>query len=80
MGSRHMALLFAYRQAGGIRLRVAASGFLTIHSRDDQVAPFDPTEARIADLQNAAVNAKLIALANESLLPSCNDFSGTSRY
>jgi predicted peptidase len=36
---------------------------LAIHSRDDQVAPFDPTQARIAELQNAGVNAKLIALA-----------------
>jgi len=35
---------------------------LAIHSRDDQVAPFDPTEARIAELQKAGVNAKLIPL------------------
>jgi predicted peptidase len=35
---------------------------LAIHSRDDQVAPFDPTQARIAELQKAGVNAKLIAL------------------
>jgi predicted peptidase len=35
---------------------------LAIHSRDDQVAPFDLTQARIAELQKAGVNAKLIAL------------------
>jgi predicted peptidase len=35
---------------------------LAIHSRDDQVAPFDPAAARIAELQKAGVNAKLIAL------------------
>jgi poly(3-hydroxybutyrate) depolymerase len=43
--------------ASGWRLPV-----LAIHSRDDQVAPFGPTEARIAELQRAGVNAKLIAL------------------
>ena len=36
---------------------------LAIHSHDDQVAPFHPTEARIAELQKAGVNAKLIALS-----------------
>jgi predicted peptidase len=35
---------------------------LAIHSRDDQVVPFDPTAARITELQKAGVNAKLIAL------------------
>lgn len=35
---------------------------LAIHSRDDQVVPFAPTEARIAELQKSGVNAKLIAL------------------
>jgi len=35
---------------------------LAIHSRDDQVVPFDPAEARIAELQKAGVNAKLIPL------------------
>ena len=43
--------------ASGWRLPV-----LAVHSHDDQVAPFDPTEARIAELQKAGVNAKLIAL------------------
>jgi predicted peptidase len=44
--------------AAGWRLPV-----LAVHSRDDQVAPFGPTEARIAELQKAGVNAKLIPLA-----------------
>jgi len=35
---------------------------LAIHSRDDQVVPFDPAAARIAEIQKAGVNAKLIAL------------------
>jgi predicted peptidase len=35
---------------------------LAIHSRDDQVQPFDPAAARIAELQMAGVNARLIAL------------------
>jgi predicted peptidase len=43
--------------AAGWRLPV-----LAIHSRDDQVVPFDPAAARIAELQKAGVNAKLIAL------------------
>jgi predicted peptidase len=36
---------------------------LAIHSRDDQVVAFGPTEARIAELQASGVNAKLIALS-----------------
>jgi predicted peptidase len=43
--------------AAGWRLPV-----LAIHSRDDQVAPFGPTEVRIAQLQKAGVNARLILL------------------
>jgi len=35
---------------------------LAISSRDDQVAPIGPTEARITELQKSRVNAKLIAL------------------
>jgi len=35
---------------------------LAIHSRDDQVVPFDPAAARIAEIQKAGVNARLIAL------------------
>jgi|SRR5579864_6796429 len=44
--------------ASGWRLPV-----LAIHSRDDQVVPFGPTEARIAELRKAGVNAKLIPLS-----------------
>lgn len=44
--------------ASGWRLPV-----LAIHSHDDQVVPFGPTEARIAELQKAGVNAKLIPLS-----------------
>jgi len=36
---------------------------LAIHSRNDQVAPYAPTEARIAQLQKAGVNAKIILLS-----------------
>ncbi len=43
--------------ASGWRLPVFA-----IHSRDDQVVPFQPTATRIAELEKAGVNAKLIAL------------------
>jgi predicted peptidase len=43
--------------ASGWRLPVFA-----VHSRDDQIAPIGPTEARIAELQKAGVNAKLIPL------------------
>lgn len=35
---------------------------LAIHSRDDQVSPIGPTEARIAELQKTGRNAKLIAI------------------
>ena len=35
---------------------------LAIHSHDDQVVPFAPTESRIAELQKSGVNAKLIAV------------------
>jgi predicted peptidase len=35
---------------------------LAIHSRDDQVVPFEPVARRIAELQRAGVNARLIAL------------------
>ncbi len=36
---------------------------LAIHSRNDQVAPYAPVEARIAQLQKAGVNAKIILLS-----------------
>jgi len=69
-GSWYFAEKFPERFSAAIpvagRPPVSASGWrlpvLAIHSRDDQVAPFDPTEARIAELQKAGVNAKLIPL------------------
>jgi predicted peptidase len=70
-GSWHFAQQFPERFSAAIpvasRPPASAAGWrlpvLAIHSRDDQVAPFDPTEARIAELQEAGVNAKLIPLA-----------------
>lgn len=69
-GSWHFAEKFPERFSAAIpvagRPPASASGWrlpvLAIHSRDDQVAPFEPTEARIAELQKAGVNAKLIPL------------------
>jgi predicted peptidase len=69
-GSWHFAEKFPERFSAAIpvagRPPASASGWrlpvLAIHSRDDQVAPFDPTEARIAELQKAGMNAKLIPL------------------
>jgi predicted peptidase len=69
-GSWHFAEKFPERFSAAIPVAgtppSSASGWrlpvLAIHSRDDQVAPFDPTEARIVELQKAGVNAKLIAL------------------
>jgi len=69
-GSWHFAEKFPERFSAAIpvagRPPASASGWrlpvLAIHSRDDQVAPFDPTQARIAELQKAGVNAKLIPL------------------
>jgi predicted peptidase len=69
-GSWHFAEKFPERFSAAIPVagRPTASAaawrlpVLAIHSRDDQVVPFDPTEARIAELQKAGVNAKLIAL------------------
>ena len=69
-GSWHFAERFPERFSAAIpvagRPPASLSGWrrpvLAIHSRDDQVAPFEPTEARIAELQKAGVNAKLIAL------------------
>jgi predicted peptidase len=70
-GSWHFAEKFPERFSAAVpvagRPPASASGWrlpvLAIHSRDDQVAPFGPTEARIAELQRAGVNAKLIPLA-----------------
>jgi len=69
-GSWHFAEKFPGRFSAAIpvagRPPASASGWrlpvLAIHSRDDQVVPFDPAEARIAELQKAGVNAKLIPL------------------
>jgi predicted peptidase len=69
-GSWHFAEKFPERFSAAVpvagRPPTSASGWrlpvLAIHSRDDQVAPFRPTEARIAELQKAGVNAKLIPL------------------
>jgi len=69
-GSWHFAEKFPARFSPAIpvsgRPPASASGWrlpvLAIHSRDDQVAPFDPTEARIAELQKAGANATLIPL------------------
>jgi predicted peptidase len=69
-GSWHFAQEFPERFSAAIPVAgtppASTSGWrlpvLAIHSRDDQVAPFEPTEARIAELQKAGANAKLIAL------------------
>jgi predicted peptidase len=69
-GSWHFAEKFPERFSAAIpiagRPPASASGWrlpvLAIHSRNDQVAPFGPTEERIAELQKAGVNAKLIPL------------------
>lgn len=47
--------------AAGWKLPVFA-----IHSHDDQVVPFAPADARIAELQTAGVNARMIALTGIS--------------
>jgi predicted peptidase len=69
-GSWHLAEKFPERFSAALpiasRPPASADGWrlpvLAIQSRDDQVVPFDPTAARIAELQKAGVNAKLIAL------------------
>ena len=69
-GSWHFAQEFPQRFSAAIPIAgtppESAAGWrlpvLAIHSRDDQVAPFGPTETRIAQLQKASVNAKLILL------------------
>src|SRR5260221_3832642 len=70
-GSWHFAEKFPERFSAAIPVSgtppESASGWrlpvFAIHSRDDQIAPFDPTEARIAELQKTGVNAKLIPLS-----------------
>jgi predicted peptidase len=69
-GSWHWAEKFPERFSAALpiasRPPASAVGWrlpvLAIQSRDDQVVPFDPTAARIAELQKAGVNARLIAL------------------
>jgi len=69
-GSWHLAEKFPERFSAAIpiasRPPASAAGWrlpvLAIHSRDDQVVPFDPAAARIAELQKVGVNAKLIVL------------------
>src|SRR5438067_904672 len=69
-GSWHFAEKFPQRFSAAIPIAgtpsESAAGWrlpvLAIHSRDDQVAPFGPTQTRIAQLQKAGVNAKLILL------------------
>jgi predicted peptidase len=68
-GSWHLAEKFPERFSAVLpiagRPPASAVGWrlpvLAIHSRDDQVQPFDPAAARIAELQKAGVNARLIA-------------------
>ena len=69
-GSWHVAEKFPGRFSAALpvagRPPVSAAGWrlpvLAVHSRDDQVSPIGPTETRIAELQTAGVNAKLIPL------------------
>jgi predicted peptidase len=69
-GSWHLAQKFPDRFSAALpiasRPPASAVGWrvpvLAIHSRDDKVVPFDPAATRIAELQKAGVNAKLIAL------------------
>jgi predicted peptidase len=69
-GSWHFAQEFPQRFSAAIPIAgtppESAAGWrlpvLAIHSRDDQVARFGPTEKRIAQLQKAGVNARLIQL------------------
>jgi predicted peptidase len=85
-GTWHFAEKYPDRFSAAIPLAgtppASATGWklpvLAIHSRDDQVIPFGPTEARIAELQNAGVNAKLIALSGISHYET-NRFQGALR-
>jgi dienelactone hydrolase len=85
-GSWHFAEKFPERFRAAIpiagRPPASAAGWrlpvLAIHSRDDQVVPFGPTEARIAELQKAGVNAKLIALTGITHYQT-NRFTGALR-
>jgi poly(3-hydroxybutyrate) depolymerase len=69
-GSWHVAEKFPERFSAALPMASRPPGsavgwrlpVLAIHSRDDQVVPFDPAAARIAELQTAGVNARLIAV------------------
>lgn len=85
-GTWHFAGKFPERFSAAIpvagRPPASAAGWrlpvLAIHSRDDQVVPFGPTEARIAELQKAGLNAKLIALSGITHYQT-NRFTGALR-
>jgi predicted peptidase len=70
-GTWHIAEKYPERFSAAIpvasRPPVSASGWklpvLAIHSHDDQVVPFGPTEARVMELQKSGVNARLIPLS-----------------
>jgi predicted peptidase len=69
-GTWHIAEKFPQRFSAAIpvsgRPPASAAGWklpvFAVNSRDDQVMPFAPTEARITELQKAGVNAKLLTL------------------
>ena len=73
-GSWHFAEKFPGRFSAAIPVSgtppASASGWrlpvLAIHSLDDQIAPYAPTAARIAELQKAHVNARLVPLTHTS--------------
>jgi predicted peptidase len=69
-GAWHLADKFPERFSAAIpvagRPPESAAGWripvFAVHSRADENAPFEPTEARIAELQKAGVNARLVPL------------------
>jgi predicted peptidase len=85
-GTWHFAEKFPERFSAAIPVAGTPSGSATgwklpvfaVHSRDDQVVPFGPTETKIAELQKAGVNAKLIALSGITHYET-NRFQGALR-
>jgi predicted peptidase len=85
-GSWHFAEKYPERFSAAIpvagRPPSSASGWhlpvLAVHSRDDQIAPFEPTAARIAELKKAGVNATLISLTGVTHYET-NRFAGALR-
>jgi len=73
-GTWHFAAKYPQRFSAAVPLAgrppASAAGWrlpvLAIHSRNDEVAPIGPTEARIAELQKAGTRAELIALTGIS--------------